>query len=653
MNFKRDSLAQLFTPPKDQRGIFGWICGYAADAGFLEGALGRFSELSSHQRAYQGQVLFALMLDPGNPQISFGEVPGALHLPVKTATLPFALLHAKVAMLAFGGDGRRTLRLIVSTGNWTRQTLEESLDLAWCIDVSDWEQDARVEEVRQCRTDMAAAWDFLSSLHQHFDLRPLQWNGAGGNGPTALASKFEDWVRALARPHRDHRPRFFDSRAASMAAQLPALIKRHAFSVSRNYLAFGSGFFEGEGSKGEFVPDQVLSALQKAGLATATCEQVLIVNPRGCQAVASRRQAIEEAGWTIRAAGVPSYFGAAPRTLHAKFIFGANGWGDSNKCSSPWLYLGSGNLTNPGLMNRAGSHGNLEAGVVLAPSELTWEWKGRKDDGATVVTNLLPMPLDDDDDAELLALSAGQEMPERDPAFLAPPVSLLLWVEEAGRARLVPQVADTRAFELIDPAGKPCAVLDDGSFAWPAPRPREVAVAWTQDGGAGRALVPVIDGYGRLGAIALPALDIDDAWDQLASFPLPPDTDDLPEDDPLQTDGDGAGGRSVGTSSATYPIRRMMLLVEEIAAKQLIIAEADWSAWCNRLEQVLVQAKDAKAVKEFRSLKLNPLNPLYEPAFRPPYAADLQAEQGARYEAALNTAAQEWQVAGLPRLGGR
>ena len=217
MSFKPDSLAQLFTPPKDQRGIFGWICGYSADAGFIEDALERFSELSSHQRAHQGQVLFALMLDPGNPQISFGTAPGALHLPVKTATLPFALLHAKVAMLAFGGDGQRTLRLIVSTGNWTRQTLEESLDLAWCIDVNEGEQDASAEEIRQCRTDMAAAWEFLSFLHQHFDLRPLEWSGADGNGPAALALKFEDWVRALARPHRDHRPRFFDSRAASLA----------------------------------------------------------------------------------------------------------------------------------------------------------------------------------------------------------------------------------------------------------------------------------------------------------------------------------------------------------------------------------------------------------------------------------------------------
>lgn len=64
---------------------------------------------------------------------------------------------------------------------------------------------------------------------------------------------------------------------------------------------------------------------------------------------------------------MPAYFGAFPRSLHAKFIFSAN-WAKkkSNKCSSPWVYLGSGNLTKPGFMNKAGSVGNLEAGVVFA-----------------------------------------------------------------------------------------------------------------------------------------------------------------------------------------------------------------------------------------------------------------------------------------------
>jgi hypothetical protein len=85
MNIKPDSLAQLFRPPEQHRGVFGWLCGYAADAGFLEDALERFSGLTQAQRAHQGRILLAVMLDPGTPQIAPAEAPGALHLPVKLA----------------------------------------------------------------------------------------------------------------------------------------------------------------------------------------------------------------------------------------------------------------------------------------------------------------------------------------------------------------------------------------------------------------------------------------------------------------------------------------------------------------------------------------------------------------------------------------
>lgn len=84
-----------------------------------------FSGLTRARRAHQGRILLAVMLDPGNPQVTPAEAPGALHLPVKRTGLPFALLHAKVAVLGFQSADRFVLRIIVSTGNWTRQTLEE------------------------------------------------------------------------------------------------------------------------------------------------------------------------------------------------------------------------------------------------------------------------------------------------------------------------------------------------------------------------------------------------------------------------------------------------------------------------------------------------------------------------------------------------
>ena len=98
----------------------------------------------------KGASQWRLMLDPGNPQITPKEVPGVIHLPMNGVP-PFRLLHAKVALLGFRhtSDARQwRLRLIVSTGNWTRQTLEESLDLAWRIDLSD--QDLKSDDQFGC-----------------------------------------------------------------------------------------------------------------------------------------------------------------------------------------------------------------------------------------------------------------------------------------------------------------------------------------------------------------------------------------------------------------------------------------------------------------------------------------------------------------------
>ena len=655
MSFKPlASLAQLFEPPEQQRGVFGWLCGYAADASFLEDALERFSGLTQAQRSHQGRILLAAMLDPGNPQIAPAEAPGALHLPVRVAKLPFALLHAKVAVLGFQGVDCFVLRVIVSTGNWTRQTLEESLDLAWHIDVLSKDENADVEVVRQNRTDLAAAWNFLSSLQQFFDLRLLQLATGENNESANAAAKLAGWIDEIGKRHRGYRPHFFDSRERSLFTQLPDLVRHHAADVRRNYVALGSGFFEGKGAGGNFVPERILEALQTAELLTHSPEKSLFVNPLACQAVADRRCEIErDMGWAIRAACTPAYFGAALRTLHAKFIFSANRQQRSSNCSSAWVYLGSGNLTNPGFMNKAGSAGNLEAGVVFAPGSLRWKVEGRRDDGANVVTNLLPIHWDDAEETPLPVLQAGQDMPERDAAFVAAPVALFLWDERPEVASVTPQGEVLGPFALLDPDECPCERLADGSFAWTGNRPRQVTVAWQAEGNTRTASVPIIDRYGRYCAADLPALDLEEAWIQLANFPMPPEDEELAGGDSADAiEGVLTDGAALRTPPSAYPVRRMMILVEEIAAKQVAIAEPDWTMWCNRIEQVLTQAKDSAAVRAFQSIALNPLHPLFAPAFRPAFAATAQTQQGARYEAALNLAIAAWQLENYPKLGG-
>ncbi len=646
MNFKPCSLAQLFDPPDDYQGAFGWICGYSADAGFLEDAVERFSGLTKAQREHQGRMMLAVMLDPGNPQILPSEVPGVLHLPIKSTRLPFLLLHAKVAVLGFQGVDRFILRVIVSTGNWTRQTLEESLDLAWYMDVEEKPSDSS----RQDRTDLAAVWSFLAWVRSHFDARPLDLAIDSINESAVAAGKIAAWAAQLSTRHRGYRPRFFDNRDASLLQQLPDLIKHHVGSTARNYLALGSGYYESVQSGTPDVPDSIVSHLKQHDLLTKTSDRNLFVNPLACQAIATRRAVLEENGWNIRSARAPEYFRGAPRALHAKFVFSGTKRGDSNNCSSPWIYLGSGNLTNPGFKQKAGGTGNLEAGVILAPANLRWEEDGDSEP-ASIVTNLLPIHRDDES-LPLPPLQPGDDMPDRDVAFAAAPVALFLWRQTPDGSILVPQGEPTSPFEVLDPHGRPCDRLADGSLAWNSARPRQVTITWSTEDSQRRADVPIIDHYGRFCATDLPSLDLEDAWIQLANFPMPPDDEELAGGDATTSiDGVTRTENVAPGRSSAYPVRRMMTLVEDIASKQVNVAQADWTTWCNRLEQVLIQSKDSSVVTAFKAIGLNPLHPLLQASFRPRFAADIQTGEGVRYETALHRVIEAWQLTDRPALG--
>ena len=112
-------------------------------------------------------------------------------------THPFRLLHAKVALLGFRhtSDARQwRLRLIVSTGNWTRQTLEESLDLAWRIDLSDQDLKSDDSLVPQACADLRAAWGMLDWLRGHFDVRVLNARAPGRQDFESELTSVERWI---------------------------------------------------------------------------------------------------------------------------------------------------------------------------------------------------------------------------------------------------------------------------------------------------------------------------------------------------------------------------------------------------------------------------------------------------------------------------
>jgi hypothetical protein len=414
----------------------------------------------------------------------------------------------------------------------------------------------------------------------------------------------------------------------------------------------GSGFYEGsdDNNKIPSVLKNVVDTLQKAELLTRRPQIDIFVNPKGCQAVAESIPAFNEAGWKVREAGQLECFKSF-RSLHAKFIFSANLREDSNLCNSAWLYMGSGNLTGPGFVNQMGSQsGNLEAGVVITPESLRWSpAKGIPPE--CIVTNLLPLQWDTDFSKNQESLATGTEMPEPEVQYSAAPVAYFFWivVDEIGRLQTREEIEGS--FDLLDPAGNVCQRDPFKGFPWPGTRPRQVQVRWCAAGQERQAWVPVIDEFGRIAATILPRIGIEEVWSQLANFPMPPDDEELLADGDAEPADDRVQSSSGTSFPANYPVRQMMQLIENIAAKQTSVSQVDWVTWCSRLEQCLTQATGSEVLEEFLKLNLNPLSPLWHCPFRPAFASTGETAEGLHYESVLNRVEAAWQVANLSRIG--
>lgn len=634
------ALLHLFEPPDGHIGSFGWLCGYSGDAFFLNAAAERFTRRTQRRRAAEGEVALGLVLDSGCSRISMVDAPGVLHLPLPPSDA-FRLMHAKVALLGFrplGRDGWR-LRLLVSTGNWTRETLEESLDLACRIEIASDELGQM--EAGQRLVDITAGAGFLSALRDRVDVTLIQ---AASRLTRESVASFDRWCAHVAtEAPAQLRTRFIDSRTEAL---LPQIVGRIG-PARRNYLAMGSGFYEGGAGDGvPQVPAKVASALDEAGLLSSSPEVALFVNPDRCQAVAAATTAINEAGWSVRRPGQGPFVPA--RTLHAKFLFSAQYDGRSPRCRQAWLYLGSGNLTYPGLLRAGPAGGNLEAGIVLAPEGLTWE----EGSGGVPVKAALPITWDKDTLLDAKTVTPGDEMPERSEAYRVAPISHLIWTPAFdGTGRLTWSCETDLTFAVLDPSGAVC-IREARSVLWPGSCPPEVTLTWTLSGNACAERVPVIDGRGRIGAIPLAPIALDEVWSLLADFPNPPadDADETDSVDGGEGDGnelDSASRRGTPSPPGDYPIRQVMGLIERIAGRQTELHRADWTTWCVRLGQSLELVGEDAEIGAFRALGLDPFSALRAEPFRPDFARDASTPEGQLYEATLARIASAWRVAGL------
>ena len=164
---KRTSLLSCFTPPDGFHGDFGWVCGFTAHPDVLEEIANRFT-----QGARRRRPSLAMFLHPAEKHMPLRR---GITVPFRRAATqwPFQLLHAKVALLHFNGKQGSLLRLVISTGNWTHDPLETSLDVFWIVE---WRQHREGAD-RQVAADIREAANMFEWLREFFDPAVL------GSGP--------------------------------------------------------------------------------------------------------------------------------------------------------------------------------------------------------------------------------------------------------------------------------------------------------------------------------------------------------------------------------------------------------------------------------------------------------------------------------------
>lgn len=633
-------------------GKMGVLCGYSADAECMEALAGRFTDRSGAQRSVQGYPSLLVMLDTGCKPLG-DSVPGVLQLLAPSRpVLPWNLLHAKVGLLVFQhkeDSTRRRVRLLVSTGNWTRQTLMESLDLAWYVDVDTTALQGKLEGYdRLACADIKAAWDLMQWL--------VNVHASDILSPRVKSVLAEHWSAFRCQlnevsSHATGTSRFVDNRSKPLLKQLHSQIVTHAGNSARNYLAMGSGYFEqvSDGDGELSTLNDISQELIKNGLLSKGACVEVYVNENACQGLAKAGKYIGEQGWKICKPLSPS---GDDRFLHAKFLFGASCRNNSKYCLHPWVYLGSGNLTRAGFALGAKQQGgNLEAGVVFTPEKICWYTK-HSDKSCPCISDLLPISKGR---ASILPndgnLAAGKDFDEGRDQYFSPPVSYAQWDEQKHQIHL-PSSGKENPCDILQPNGEPCERYEQ-DFIWLWERPARVELAWMEGGKVMRGSVPVLDEYGNLGARLPPAENLKEAMGRLLAFPTVQAPDEPPHSHRDKGSRDKSpGGKQSVYEEAAYPIRNVMILVEKIAAKQLEVDKEDWSYWCHQLEQSLVEVAGSENVREIaHALSINPLRALYARPFRPEFTFDAKSEEGRAYERALRHVEEAWALTGKTGLG--
>lgn len=628
MTTPSDNLTRLFQPPAHLHGTHMLICGMTAEADILNAALEAFTGEVGAAHAARGRLVGLLMLDARQPLFAPDQISGLMQIAPPAAeswSQRTRLLHAKVALLGFGPSpfGKTThMRLIVSTGNWTRSAFGRGeIDLYW-------QTECALYERGPSHTDCGLALKFFIDLLQRvFRVDRVDW-------PPLMAAWLQAWDDAFSRLRGKGKARFIHSLESDLIGQIVTRFRDKTYGT----LLCGSGFFEQP--KGDGAAPEVFRRIEQE-LCNPSTQRAVIVNKHRAGALAAWF-ARSNPNWIAYRPADPLSTRGGRDALHAKFIAGVRG-GEKLGWRIACLYLGSGNLSRRGLISHASlkggrlrqEAGNIEAGVVVEPHGHVGDvWRALAC-GQRYKNNELHQfaPGEGDlDDAEVLGgppvrwfrVKEDQLIPE--------------WNENSERAQM-------RWNEVwLD--------LDANSDIDQRFERMPQSVRVRHQPNEPEFIVPVFGADKSYCRIAPVPMTADSALDAILSFPRytpideQADDGDAGPDDP-NSDGDevdGAGRSALKNRPRTpklahYPVRWMAALLEGIARQHEVLSRDQYDVWFSHLRMLLCEQVREEERAAIGACCVEPFDALLEDGFRP---RDMSEAAQKQYEALIDAIRRSW-----------
>jgi len=356
-------------------GDSGYICTYSADKEVLERVVETFNNGAKTRNVIH------LILGNGCKKL-FGHIRtlGLDHEKVLKRTL-----HAKVCLLKFKRKNSKEIcyRVIVTTGNLSKNSLKNDWDLYWYNDLVINTDCLGSKKFAQERANIWAAKEFFEKLLEYYP----ENSGGNSNIYSKIDFDFKEFVKELENTPKGKNPQFIHSIEKPLIEQITSKAQKlrgKEESTSYPYLIVGSGFY-GEKKNEENIPDSLIQTVQKFQT------DVFSKNKLKCCYVAYSHMLKDAVGaevvshQLVKRTSSSIDFRLCPvakdetnkinKNLHAKFIFGSFK-GPSKPENRTFfkrnfLYLGSGNISSEGLFQKGT---NIEAGVFIDLSQQTFSF---------------------------------------------------------------------------------------------------------------------------------------------------------------------------------------------------------------------------------------------------------------------------------------